>query len=108
MRIGSPWFILGPAALSSLQGVCTDFNSNNYVYHICPFRYIAQVENWEGGYRGIIGLGLLGFVIPSIWGHFLTDPYQREKVSTVFDDGDWCSDSIDRRTEVSAVGDRYT
>ena len=50
----------------------------------------------------------MDFVIPSIWGHFLTNPYQREKVSMVFDDGDWCSDLLDRRTEVSAVGDRYT
>ena len=46
----------------------------------------------------------MDFVISSIWGHFLTNPYQREKVSMMLDDGDWCMNSIDRKTEVK-MGD---
>ena len=51
----SLFFILGPSALIPLKNTCTDLHKGNYDFHICPFRYVAQMENWKGGFRGIIG-----------------------------------------------------
>lgn len=48
-------FMVGPSALIPLENTCADIHEGNYDFHICPFRYIAQMENWDGGFRGIIG-----------------------------------------------------
>ena len=48
-------FMVGPSALIPLENTCGDIHEGNYDFHICPFRYIAQMENWDGGFRGIIG-----------------------------------------------------
>lgn len=47
--------MVGPSALIPLENTCADIHEGNYDFHICPFRYIAQMENWDGGFRGIIG-----------------------------------------------------
>ena len=52
--------MVGPSALIPLENTCADIHEGNYDFHICPFRYIAQMENWDGGFRGIIGEGRIG------------------------------------------------
>lgn len=55
VRIVACFFMVGPSALIPLENTCADIHEGNYDFHICPFRYIAQMENWDGGFRGIIG-----------------------------------------------------
>ena len=58
----------------------------------------GKLERWvPGNYRvGSICFGLLD----RIWGHFDGDPYQQDVVHMVMDDGDWCSSTLARKTNV--------